>query len=205
MRQDFYVYLWLRVDLYSPFYVGKGSGYRDTDRQRKGVKPPRDKNRIRRVATNLTEQEAFDLERKLIEFYGRKCDGGILQNITEGGEGHCRPHSQETKDKLSVIAKARYANKTNHPRLGAEVSGETRELISAANTGKVSWNKGVRGYKTQPASEARRAKVGKGCEVKGVYYPTQSHAARAEGVSAAVVSWRCRSESPSWVDWCQAA
>ena len=90
-------------------------------------------------------------------------------NLTEGGEGHTKPHSQETKDKLSVIVKERYKDKTKHPRYGVVMTEETKEKISQSQRGKSPWNKGVSGYNTQPASEERRKKLGRGCEVMGVF------------------------------------
>jgi len=201
MRQNFYVYLWMRKDLYSPFYVGKGKDYRAWDK-RKGMKPPKDKNRIRLVKENLTEEEAFELERTLIRFYGRKCDGGILMNLTEGGEGLSgHNHTLETKQIISQKAKERLKDKTNHPRFGVSMSEETKERIREKKKGKLSWNKGVSGYKTQPASEERRLKMGKGCVIMGIHYGTQSHAARALGISSAIVSYRCRSKHPNWNEW----
>lgn len=195
-RKDFYVYVWLRKNLYSPFYVGKGSGYRDTDRQRKGCKPPKDKNRIRRVATNLTEEDAFALEKTLIRFYGKKSEGGILINLTDGGEGRSGlSHSEETRALLSKQTKERYADKRNHPRYNVRLTEEQKRKQSESHKGKPAWNKGVTGYKTQPATEERRAKVGKKCVCYGVTYPTASHAARALGVTSVTVSANCRRDS----------
>jgi hypothetical protein len=50
-----------------------------------------------------------------------------------------RPHSYETKQKLSELAKGR-----PNPRTGCVVSVETRNKISAANRGRTAWNKGLR-------------------------------------------------------------
>ena len=37
------------------------------------------------IKNNLLEDDAFELEKVLINFWGRKCDGGILLNISPGG------------------------------------------------------------------------------------------------------------------------
>lgn len=80
----YYVYEYLRKDL-TPYYVGKGKGNRWREKHSVVVPP---KERVRFVAINLTEQEAFALEKTLIEKYGRKdLKTGILRNLTTGGEG----------------------------------------------------------------------------------------------------------------------
>ncbi len=81
----FYTYAYLRKDRYTPYYIGKGCGKRCYDDKGKNCVSPKDKNRIVIIKDNLTEKEAFILEEKLISFWGRKCDGGVLLNISPGG------------------------------------------------------------------------------------------------------------------------
>ncbi len=109
MEQKYYVYEWLREDG-TPYYVGKGTGFRAYCKR---PYRPLDKNRIRIVKDNLTEQEAWDLEINLIEKYGRQDTGtGILKNKTDGGEG-------------------------------GSVSEETKEILSRKAKGRAPWNKGL--------------------------------------------------------------
>jgi hypothetical protein len=83
----FYTYAYLRVDG-TPYYIGKGKGNRAYVRNKKDIKPPRDKNRILLLKQNLTDEEAIKHEMYLIFIFGRKDLGtGILRNRTEGGDG----------------------------------------------------------------------------------------------------------------------
>jgi len=45
---------------------------------------------------------ALEEEIRLIAFYKRKVDGGILCNITKGGEGFRNKHTEASKKKMSV-------------------------------------------------------------------------------------------------------
>jgi len=102
---QYYVYQYVRDDG-SPYYIGKGKGNRAYSKHasRKDTPDFRPKNvdKIIILFDNLPEEEAFEIEKKLITHYGIKMHGGILINLTLGGEG-CSgyKHSQETLEKLS--------------------------------------------------------------------------------------------------------
>lgn len=78
----YYVYLWLREDR-TPYYVGKGKGYRAYQKHIIGCPPPKD--RVIIVKEFEDEDESYLFEEWLIQVYGRKCEGGILLNTSIGG------------------------------------------------------------------------------------------------------------------------
>ena len=96
----YYVYLWLREDR-TPYYVGKGKGYRGYVKHLIGNPPP--KERIIIVKNFDDEEESYQYEMWLIELYGRKCEGGILLNTSIGG--HNRNSRIRTEEEFIEIRK----------------------------------------------------------------------------------------------------
>ena len=127
----YYTYAYLREDG-TPYYIGKGKGYRAYQGNRKSTNPPKDKSKIILLKQNLTEEEAFKHEVYMIAIFGRKDNNsGILRNLTNGGEGtsgvnnsgernsfYGRKHTEETKLKISKS------------KVGAKFPNELKPLAS---------------------------------------------------------------------------
>lgn len=101
-----------------PYYIGKGCKTR-AYRPHGYVSVPKDKSRIMFLKENMSEADAFELEKLLIKYFGRRdCKTGILFNMTDGGDGpsgskrnvenYRKPKSPEHKAKLAAhLAKVR--------------------------------------------------------------------------------------------------
>jgi hypothetical protein len=136
----FYTYAYLREDK-TPYYVGKGSGYRIISKNRKGIYVPKDKSRVIFLKQNLTEEEAFKHEIYMIAVFGRKDLGtGILHNRTNGGEGVSGPKTEEHRRKIKEANKnpsQEIRKKIGDANRGRIQTKETRDKISKALTGKI--------------------------------------------------------------------
>jgi hypothetical protein len=109
-----------------PFYIGKGSGTRFKDHITASKLHGKNQNwlklgvisKIKKAGYDpiievgkdiLSDTEAFSLERKLIQEYGRICNNtGVLTNFTLGGEGPSGWHpSQATRELWSKQRKGK--------------------------------------------------------------------------------------------------
>ena len=137
-NREFYVYEHIRLDNNTCFYVGKGKGNRAYELDRNDFHDNISNSyghAVVIVKDNLTEEEAFELERDTIEDYVFTLGYGIdiegyknrendefLTNLTFGGEGSSGfKHSEETKRKISESHK------------GIKLSEETKQKLSEAN------------------------------------------------------------------------
>lgn len=118
------------------YYIGRGRVGREIENHKRVKVPP--KERILILHKDLTKQQSVDYEKGLIKFYGRKIDGGILENLSIGG--HC---GSEGVPPWNKGKRCEYISKSNskrigelHPLFGKPLSEEVREKISKSNTGK---------------------------------------------------------------------
>lgn len=129
----YYVYAYLRKSNNTPYYIGKGSGYRMFNKNH-SVTVPLDKSKISILAENLSNEEACGLERILIKQYGRKDLGtGILYNRTDGGEG--APGFKQTQSHINSRSTDLANAKRSKLMKGRKLTESHRLSISNGNKG----------------------------------------------------------------------
>ena len=148
----FYTYMWLREDG-TPYYVGKGSGWRAYNKHDIGSAPP-----LGRIVFYIAKDEvdALDTEALLIWYYGRKDLGtGCLRNFTDGREN---PPSwkgrKQSKEHVSKRIAARIAkgNYSVSPEDRLKISESTKLAMARPEVKEKLGNH----CKGKPWSEARR-------------------------------------------------
>jgi hypothetical protein len=150
-QSDFYVYLYFRLDG-TPCYVGKGKGARWLHRGKWG----RNKHFLNlcaqakaigkdlpgvKIAENITDSDALELEKILISAIGRVANGGPLVNLTDGGDGASGYRYTAAQREAHG---ARRRGRKHHPEWraaisaamkGRKLSSEHRAALSASKRG----------------------------------------------------------------------
>lgn len=151
-----YVYALIDPNTDEIFYVGKGTGYRDSSHLKPSMwNNPKDtvnpflyyKIRslmesdtppgITRLLENVSEKEAYDFEHKLITDMGRKyVDGGQLLNISDfkGGSfsGKSKPWSEKRRSEYRIACKKNRIYDPDYDVLFEEyvIQNKTRQEIA---------------------------------------------------------------------------
>ena len=130
---QFYVYVYLDED-YCPTYVGKGCGGRCYQRRSIPI-PPSERIKLQYFDT---EQDAYQQEKNLIKFWGRKgIDiNGLLLNVCTGGPGvpgltgKLAPGYGKTGKLHPMYGRRGHLA----PNYGKKVSPKTRSLMAEASS-----------------------------------------------------------------------
>ena len=141
---EYYTYAYLREDG-TPYYIGKGKGYRCNYGTGKNCNPPKDRSRIIKLKQNLTEEEAFKHEIYMISLFGKKCDGtGILMNIADGGNAPPKicgdMHHMKTEEYRKRVSE-KLTGRKGHPawNKGIPIKEEVRQKIIGEGNGVAQW------------------------------------------------------------------
>ena len=106
-KNRFYVYEWYNVDTKEVFYVGKGNGSRYKTVEGRNEYFTRYYNKyncdVRKVKSNILEEEAYDLEIELIKKYREL--GQCVCNFQDGGHGGASwANMKEDTQTLTTVA-----------------------------------------------------------------------------------------------------
>jgi hypothetical protein len=155
----FYIYLYLRSKdsktdkAGTPYYAGKGCGYRAYSKDH--ICPvPKDKSNIIFPEQNLSEVGSLAIERRLVKWYGRKDLGtGILHNRTDGGD--ITPSRKGVKESKKTRAKKRKSmlgkNKGKlSSKKGVKIGPLTEEICESISTAMTQYWEKNKGKKIGP-------------------------------------------------------
>lgn len=174
--RKFYVYAHYRLTDGVVFYIGKGRGRRAFATHGRtslwNYAVAKHGLRVEIWAKDLTEYQAFEMEKVWIALYGRKdLNNGPLTNFTNGGEGASGViPGTETRLKMSVKGKGRVKSPEHRAKIGAgrrgrKMTPEQCAKISAARKGKgakkwpLAARQGHAGRLGRPHSEETKEKI----------------------------------------------
>ena len=230
-RSDFYVYLY-KYPSGLPFYVGLGTGKRWRIHLYKARTGGRDYNSykqniikkilsqgqepiIEKVVDCVDREFAALVEQEVITKYKRRSEGGLLVNMTDGGDGifvlddeaeqrrraSLRAAECDTRFKKGVPAsnkgvpmseetkeKCRQAQLGNKYALGTKHTEQTRANMSAAHKGQACPMKGKK-HSPESIEKMRLAHTGKVSKKKGRPITEEQRVKMVE--SAKANSWTC--------------
>lgn len=158
------------------FYIGIGDKYRPKSKKRNKLWHKivnKYGYEVQILKTGLTWEDACELEKILISYYGRiDKKTGTLANMTDGGDG-CLGYklSQETKDKISKSSKGRKQTFTE----------EWKKKLSEAGKGRKLSEESI--HKMIMTNKQRKPII-----INGIEYISISEASRKLGVSRASIN-----------------
>lgn len=202
--QNYYVYLHVKEDDGTVFYVGKGTKLRwcvsfsrtlhwKNTAKKHGVV-------CQIVAHNLTAEEALILEKKLIASYGRQDQKtGCLVNLTDGGDGVVNyVWTEEHRKKISEAGMGRkhtdeFKQMVSKLHTGKVLSVETKKRISDARKGKPLSEKQKQSLLNRGNKRSRKII----CVETGVVYDSLTLAGKPLGLQATDISKVCKGKRKS--------
>lgn len=143
-----YVYRHIRLDKNIPFYVGIGSDDKGKY-TRANTSQCRNKHwhnivnkvgyEVEIILDEITWEDSLKKEVEFIKLYVRKEHGGILVNLTDGGEGNV---GYITSDEAKAKQRMQKLGKPSHLK-GVKKPQHVIDAVRRACTGRPSWNKGI--------------------------------------------------------------
>jgi hypothetical protein len=141
------VYRHIRTDLNIPFYIGIGKevtrAYSKTHRNDHWSHiVDKTSYEVHILFDDVSYEFAKEKEKEFIELYKRKEDGGILCNLTKGGDGVLGiRHTEEARKKMGEPNKGKTISEWHRQRVsefhtGRKHSEETRKRMSESQIGK---------------------------------------------------------------------
>ena len=155
--KGYYLYVYLRQDELTPYYVGLSCNHRRPTDPDHCVEVPEDFCRIRILRSGLTKKQAEAWEQFYIFWYGRKSEGGCLRNIAPGGATGCQGY------KHTAEAKAKFAQRVWSAEINAKRSAaQSGRPHAAEHTAKLAAvNKANASTRQAKSSQNRRINTAK--------------------------------------------
>ena len=156
-ERRYYVYLWKIKDTGEVFYVGKGTGNRYKTRKRENsffmkMLNSHDCEPII-YKDNLTEEEAFELEKETIAYY--RTTGCRLTNVLDGGQNPPKRVGKVSEEHRLNMCKAQQKYFSEHPEARKRNSEQLKRFLQTEE-GKIFREKSNKAKQTDEFREAQR-------------------------------------------------